>query len=102
MPTYVYGVILSEDDDTVGETFEVEQGIKDPALTHHPVSGERVRRVMCAPFVAGMWSPMKMQKSMSDKNLEKKGFTKYSKNRDGQYERRTGKGPEILTSGAGE
>jgi hypothetical protein len=53
---------------------------------------------MCAPFVAGMWSPMKMKRSVSDKNLEKKGFTKYVKNRDGQYERKTGKGPDILTS----
>jgi len=96
MPTYVYGVILSEDDDTVGETFEVEQSIKDAPLTHHPVTGQPIRRVMCAPFVAGMWSPMKMKRSVSDKNLEKKGFTKYVKNRDGQYERRTGKGPDVL------
>ena len=102
MPTYVYGVILSDDDDSVGETFEVEQGIKDPPLTQHPDTGQPVRRVMCAPFVAGMWSPMKMKRSVSDKNLEAKGFTKYVKNRDGQYERRTGKGPEILTSGSGE
>ena len=74
MPTYVYGVILSEDDDeAIGETFEVEQGIKDPPLTKHPVTGEPVRRLMCAPFVAGTWSPMKMKRSVSDKNLEKKG-----------------------------
>ena len=99
MPTYVYGVILCEDDDeAIGETFEIEQGIKDPPLTKHPVTGEPVRRLMCAPFVAGMWSPMKMKRSVSDKNLEKKGFTKYVKNREGQYERKTGKGPDILTS----
>ncbi len=102
MPTYVYGVILSEDDDTVGETFEIEQGIKDAPLTHHPVTGQAVRRVMCAPFVAGMWSPMKMKKGMSEKNLEKKGFTKYVKNRDGQYERRTGKGPDLLSGGSSD
>ena len=102
MPTYVYGVILSEDDNAVGETFEIEQGIKDPPLTHHPQTGQPVRRVMCAPFVAGIWSPMKMKRNVSDKNLEKKGFTKYIKNRDGQYERRTGKGPDILGSSPSE
>ncbi len=102
MPTYVYGIILSEDDDTVGETFELEQGIKDAPLTHHPVTGQPVRRVLCAPFVAGMWSPMKSKKILSDDSLRAKGFTKYVKNRDGQYEKRVGSGPEILGSGSGE
>ncbi len=57
MPTYVYGVILSEDDDTVGETFEVEQGIKDPPLTHHPVTGEPVRRVLARRLSQGCGHP---------------------------------------------
>ena len=49
MPTYVYGVILpGDDEEAVGETFEVEQGIKDPPLTHHPTTGEPVRRLLCA------------------------------------------------------
>ena len=101
MPTYVYGVILSEDDDTVGETFEVEQGIKDPPLTHHPETGEPVRRVLCAPFVAGNWSPLKAKRMLSDGNLEKKGFTKYVKNSSGQYEKKAGKGPDMISKGDG-
>ena len=102
MPTYIYGVILSDDDEAVGETFEVEQGIRDPPLTHHPVTGEPVRRVLCAPFIAGMWSPMKAKKSLSDKKLQAQGFTKYVKNSDGQYEKRTGKGPDLISRGSGE
>jgi hypothetical protein len=101
VPTYVYGVILSEDDDTVGETFEVEQGIKDPPLTHHPETGEPVRRVLCAPFVAGNWSPLKAKRMLSDGNLEKKGFTKYVKNSNGQYEKKAGKGPDMISKGDG-
>lgn len=97
MPTYVYGVILSEDDDSVGETFEVEQSIKDPPLTHHPVTDQPVRRLICAPFVAGTWSPLKGKRLLSDSNLEKKGFTKYVKNSSGQYDKRAGKGPEFLS-----
>jgi hypothetical protein len=96
MPIYVYGVILSEEEDTIGETFELEQGIKDAPLTQHPVTGQPVRRVMCAPFVAGTWSPLKSKRLLSDSNLEKKGITKYVKNSNGQYERRTGKGPDSL------
>lgn len=102
MPTYIYGVILPDDDEAVGETFEIEQGIKDPPLTHHPVTGEPVRRVLCAPFIAGMWSPMKAKNSLSDRKLNAQGFTKYVKNSDGQYEKRTGKGPDLISRGPGD
>lgn len=96
MPTYVYGVILSEDDDeAVGEVFEVEQSIHDKPLTKHPVTGEPVRRLLCAPFVAGTWSPLKSKQAMSDRNLAKRGFTKYVKTGDG-YEKTVGKGPSLL------
>ena len=81
MPTYVYGVILSEEDDeAIGDVFEVEQGIRDQPLTQHPETGQPVRRLLCAPYIAGIWSPMKMKKSMADNTLAKRGFTKYVKN----------------------
>jgi len=94
MPTYVYGVV--NPDGSTGETFEVEQAIRDAPLTHHPVTGEPVERLMCAPFVAGTWSPLKGKRLLSDGNLEKKGFTKYVKNSSGQYEKKAGKGPDLL------
>ncbi len=101
MPTYVYGVILSDDDEAVGETFEVEQGIKEPPLTHHPVTGRPVRRLLCAPFVAGTWSPLKTKKLMSDKSLTDKGFTKYVKTSNG-YEKSAGVGPDRIGGGSSE
>jgi hypothetical protein len=94
MPTYVYGVV--KPDGSTGETFEVEQGIRDAPLTQHPVTGDPVERLMCAPFVAGTWSPLKGKRMLSDGNLEKKGFTKYVKNSSGQYEKKAGKGPDLL------
>jgi len=103
MPTYVYGVILSQnDEEAIGETFEVEQGIRDAPLTQHPVTGEPVRRLLCAPFIAGTWSPLKAKNILSDRKLEAKGFTKYVKNRDGQYEKRTGKGPDLISRDSSE
>ena len=101
MPTYVYGVILSDDDEAVGETFEVEQGIKEPPLTHHPKTGEPVRRLLCAPFVAGTWSPLKSKKLLSEKNLTAKGFTKYVKTSNG-YEKSAGSGPDRIGGGSSE
>lgn len=102
MPTYVYGVILSEDDDeAIGETFEVEQSIKEPPLTHHPKTGQPVRRLMCAPFVAGTWSPLKSKNLLSDKKLAEKGFTKYVKTSSG-YEKSVGSGPDRLGQNSGQ
>jgi len=40
MPTYVYKGLES------GEYFEVEQSIHDDPLTHHPDTGEPVKRVI--------------------------------------------------------
>ncbi|MFM8476612.1 MAG: FmdB family zinc ribbon protein [Planctomycetaceae bacterium] len=96
MPTYVYGVILSDDDDeAVGEIFEVEQGIRDAPLTVHPETGQPVRRLLCAPFIAGNWSPLKARRLTSDNNLAKRGLTKYVKTSSG-YEKTVGKGPDLL------
>jgi predicted nucleic acid-binding Zn ribbon protein len=102
MPTYVYGVILSEEDDeAIGDVFEVEQGIRDQPLTRHPETGQPVRRLLCAPYIAGTWSPMKMKKSMADNTLAKRGFTKYVKTGDG-YEKTVGKGPDLLPKSSGK
>jgi len=40
MPTYVYKGLES------GEYFEVEQSIHDEPLTHHPETGEPVKRII--------------------------------------------------------
>ena len=96
MPTYVYEVI--EEDGSAGEQFEVVQGIKEPALTHHPENGKPVQRVIQPVFISGRWSESSMQKTVSDdKKLDQMGFTKYVKAGDGVYEKRAGKGPQLLS-----
>ena len=95
MPLYVYEVITA--DDSPGEQFEVFQAMADPPLTQHPSSGQPVRRVFSAPAVGGKWSDSAMAKSTSDdKKLDRLGFTKYVKAGDGIYEKRAGKGPDII------
>ncbi len=96
MPTYVYAVIRP--DGEYGEQFEIEQSIKEPALTKHPETGEPVERLIQSVFVGGIWTESSMSRRLKDeKKLNKQGFTKYVKAGDGVYEKRTGKGPEIIT-----
>jgi predicted nucleic acid-binding Zn ribbon protein len=95
MPIYVYEVI--EDGDVEGRQFEVFQNISDPPLTHHPETGQPVRRVLTAPAIGGKWSESAMNRRMSDnKKLDQLGFTKYVKSGDGYYEKRAGKGPDVI------
>lgn len=96
MPTYVYEVITGGEEP--GETFEVLQRISDPPLTVHPETGAPVRRVIQPVFIGGSWSDSAMHKSSKgDKKLDKLGFTKYVKAGDGYYEKRAGKGPDVIS-----
>lgn len=98
MPTYVYEV-LDEKGEGTGEFFEVVQPITDEALTRHPESGRPVRRVPQAFNIAGKWSDMKSKSILSNKNLERLGFTKYEKRGDGYMERVAGKqGPRSISA----
>jgi predicted nucleic acid-binding Zn ribbon protein len=96
MPIYVYETIPA--DDSPGEQFEVFQSMADEPLTKHPETGQPVRRVLCAPAVGGKWSDSAMARNMADdKKLDKLGFTKYVKSGDGTYEKRAGKGPDVIS-----
>ncbi len=96
MPTYVYEVIGPEGESA--ETFELIQRISDPPLTAHPETGEPVRRVIQPVFVGGQWTESSMHKRMKDdKKLDQLGFTKYVKSGDGTYEKRAGKGPQVIS-----
>jgi putative FmdB family regulatory protein len=46
MPVYVYQGLES------GQTFSLEQRISEAALTHHPESGEPVKRLIGKPAIA--------------------------------------------------
>ncbi|MGE0607374.1 MAG: FmdB family transcriptional regulator [Pirellulales bacterium] len=95
MPIYVYEVILP--DGSAGEQIEVFQKMSDAPLTCHPDTGQPVQRVLTAANIGGSWSDASMGKRMSDdKKLDSMGFTKYVKAGDGYYEKRAGKGPDVL------
>lgn len=96
MPLYVYEVITT--DGAPGRQFEVFQSMADEPLKNDPATGEPVRRVFFAPAIGGQWSDSAMEKSVSDdKKLDRMGFTKYVKAGDGVYEKRAGKGPDVIS-----
>jgi len=96
MPTYVYQVIT--DDDSDGECFEVVQKMSDEPLTGHPETGAPVRRVPQAPTIPGAGSDHHTKKLLSDKNLDRIGFTKYERAGDGHYEKKAGSGPNVISA----
>lgn len=89
MPTYVYD-ILDKKGKPTGRSVEIVQSIKAEALTEHPETGEPVRRAIVAPTLGLALSAKKA--SLSNKNLEKLGFTKYERKGKGYMERVAGKG----------
>jgi predicted nucleic acid-binding Zn ribbon protein len=96
MPTYVYE-ILDKRGKPTGRTFETVQPIKAAALTKHPETGEPVRRAIVAPNLGLGMSASKAR--MSNKNLERLGFTKYERKGKGYMERTAGKaGPKGLAA----
>jgi hypothetical protein len=98
MPTYVYEV-LGKDGSPTGERFEIVQSMKDEALTAQPGTGKPVRRAIVAPAVAGKWSPIKEKNTLSNKNLERLGFTKYERKGKGYMERVAGtQGPKSISA----
>lgn len=97
MPTYVYE-ILDKSGKGTGKHFEIVQSIKADALTKHPETGAPVRRVPQAPTIAGKWSDLKGKGALSNKNLERLGFTKYERKGKGYMERVAGKeGPQSIS-----
>lgn len=98
MPVYTYQIV--HDDGSVGETFDVMRKMSDPPLEHHPETGEAVQRVYQPAHIAGMSNAIHDKTRLSDKNLEKQGFTAYRKNGKGHYERTAGSGgPDHLNAG---
>ena len=97
MPTYVYEVLDKKGQPT-GETFETVQSMKEDALTTQPKTGKPCRRAIVAPAIAGKWSGDKKD-TLSNKNLERLGFTKYERKGKGYMERVAGKeGPKSISS----
>lgn len=93
---YVYEILDAKGSPT-GQTFELFQSMKDAALTRQPETGKPVRRAITVPNIAGKWSDMKSKSNLSNKNLERLGFTKYERKGNGYMEKTAGKhGPREL------
>lgn len=98
MPVYVYQ-LLDRSGKPTGETFEIVQSMKDDALTKQPGSGKPCRRAITAPTIAGKWSDLKGKSALSNRNLERLGFTKYERKGKGYMERVAGKeGPPSISA----
>jgi len=95
-PIYVYEEI--NEDDSGGDQFEIMQKMSDKPLKKHPETKKPVRRIIQAPNIAGNWSDMKGKSRMSNKNLDRLGFTKYERAGDGKYEKKAGKGPNVISA----
>jgi hypothetical protein len=97
MPTYLYE-ILDKKGQPTGVTFEIVQSMKDATLSKHPETGEPCRRAIVAPAIAGKYSPLN-KGQLSNKNLERLGFTKYERKGKGYMERVAGKeGPKSISA----
>ena len=96
MPLYVYETI--QDDGSPGERGEVFQKMSDEPLTTHPETGAPVKRVVTSANIAGNWSDAATKQKLSNKNLDRLGFTKYERAGDGHYEKKAGQGPDAISA----
>ncbi len=94
MPLYRYQVVT---DDDSGEIFEVVQSMSEAPLTTHPETGAAVQRLFTTVNAPKKWASQNMKANLSDKNLDRMGFTKYVKSDNGKYEKVIGKGPSKIS-----
>jgi hypothetical protein len=106
MPTYVYATVLP--DGSRGEQFQVVQRISEPALTHHPETGQPVVRIIQPVAVrtggdaVGSLGGSGGGRPAVDR-LTDKGFTKYERTGDDTWTRTAGKdGPAQIQRGPKE
>ncbi|MBS0206532.1 MAG: zinc ribbon domain-containing protein [Planctomycetes bacterium] len=93
MPIYEYAVV--HPDGSHGEIFEVLQRLGEKPLTKHPQTGEPVERLISAASVPRPPAE-RIKGDISNKNLERQGFTKYQKTSQGKYEKVLGDGPDLI------
>lgn len=96
MPVYTYQVILP--DGTEGEVFEVIHPMNMSPLTFHPETGLPVKRVYTMPEIGGRYAEQATKRRLENSNLEKKGFTKYVRDKaSGTYHKEAGReGPDTF------
>lgn len=90
MPTYIYQACGDDSCRYCVNGFARRQRINDPRLTTCPECGQAVRRVITAPHLS-TGSP-----DLSERNIERHGYTQYRKVEKGVYEKTAGRGPERI------
>jgi len=100
MPIYTYEVL--DDSGKVVEVYEAEQSLHDKPLQAHPVTGEKMRKIVTAASVSTKYSHWKNK--MDNKKLQQKGFTRYERDRltGKYYKTNQGAGPKLLDPGKEE
>ena len=93
MPLYEYAV--TNPDGSHGEPFEVLQRLGEKPLKKHPETGAPVERLISAASVPRPPGD-RIKGDISNKSLEKQGFTKYQKTETGRYEKILGDGPDLI------
>ncbi len=92
MPIYVYQEIL--DDGSDGELLEIEQSMSAKPLERHPLTGRSVKRIYLPPAVTSKYTAGHAKKLLTEKNVEKAGFTKYVRDKlTGEYHKTAGTDP---------
>lgn len=96
MPIYTYQVLCP--DGSEGETFEIQQSMKDAALTRHPETGEAVRRIYSPPNLMTRYSDRAMKERTTEEKIASAGFTRYERDRlTGAFHKtNTNRGPSTL------
>ena len=100
MPTYIYQVIDLENSGLGCEAcqggFEVSQRMSEDALEACPTCGAEIQRVIQAPLLGDIGGKLR---GPSDNALKQAGFTKFTRNGTGNYEKNFGSGPANFGGG---
>ena len=89
MPVYTYRII--HEDGSKGDYFEVEHSMSEPTLDKHPITGQKIVKVMRPPNLGVKHTQGATDKKLENKNVEKAGFTKYEKDKlTGRYHKTAG------------
>ena len=90
MPVYTYRIV--HEDGSKGDYFEVRHSMSEPTLEKHPITGEKVVKVMRPPNLGTKHTQGNTEKKLDNKNVERAGFTKYEKDKlTGKYHKVAGK-----------
>lgn len=100
MPIYQYEVL--DESGEVVEIHEAEQGLNDPPLTVHPVTGEKMRRIIgAAPSLSLRYTDQATKSRLREDKLKRSGFTRYERDKNtGRFHRTLGEGgPDVVDPG---